>query len=440
MRCYPFFAIFVLHLFKHSHIRKLKMSIFYLSFKNCFAKPLTTLLTTVLFALGVGLTVFLLLFNTQIETQLDRNLAGIDLMVGAKGSPMQMVLSGIYHIDNPTGNIKLQDVAFLMRNPNVKQTIPQALGDAFRGFRICGTSHAYVDLYDGKLAEGLLWSKDFECTIGSEVAAKTHLQVGNPLVSAHGLAEGGEAHAEQPFKIVGILKPTGTVLDQLVLTSVASVWDMHNTHHGAQNDAQNDARNQGAIAGDSVRTTDDMQREITSLLVFYKDRSSLMSLNLPRLINQNTVLQAASPIAETARLYQLIGNGTQLLSVLGYLIGLLSAFSVFIALLNALRDRQYELALMRMLGGGRSILFRTILIEGFILALFGAISGFILAHLALHGIHYFAPSNWHYQFTGRIFLYQEIYIFFAALCIGLLAAFFPALRAAQTEIATTLKR
>ena len=88
-----------------------------------------------------------------------------------------------------------------------------------------------------------------------------------------GLAQGGDAHAEQPFKVVGILKPTGTVLDQLVLTSVASVWDMHNTHNGAQPEA--------TIAGDSVRTNDDMQREITSLLVFYKDRNSLMSLNLP---------------------------------------------------------------------------------------------------------------------------------------------------------------
>jgi putative ABC transport system permease protein len=405
------------------------MSIFYLSFKNCFAKPLTTLLTTILFALGVGLTVFLLLFNYQIERQLDNNLADIDLMVGAKGSPLQMVLSGVYHIDNPTGNIKLQDVAFLMRNPNVKKTIPQALGDAYQGFRICGTSHAYVDLYKGELAEGFLWKKDFECTIGSAVAAQTGLQVGNPVVSSHGLAHDGEAHSEQPFKVVGILKPTGTVLDQLVLTSVASVWTMHN-----------ETEEEATIAGDSLRATDDMQREITSLLVFYKDKTSLMSLNLPRLINQNTTLQAASPIAETARLYQLIGNGTQVLNALGFLIALLSAFSVFIALLNALRDRQYELALMRMLGGSRSTLFLVILLEGLLLALLGAIGGFILAHIVLACLNSFAPNTWHYQFTGRIFLKQEIYIFIIALFIGLIAAFIPALRAAKTDIASTLKR
>ena len=408
------------------------MFILYLSFKNCFAKPLTTLLTTILFAIGVGLIVFLLLFNTQIERQLDKNLADVDLMVGAKGSPLQMVLSGIYHIDNPTGNVKLQDVAFLMRNPNVRQTIPQALGDAFRGFRICGTSHAYVDLYKGECAEGFLWTKDFECTIGSEVAARTGLQVGNPLVSAHGLAEGGDEHSEQPFKVVGILQPTGTVLDQLVLTSVASVWDMHNahdTHH----------ENEAIIPGDSLRSTDDMQREITSLLVFYKDKTSLSALNLPRLINQNTNLQAASPLGETARLYQLIGNGTQMIGALGYVIALLSAFSVFVALLNALRERQYELALMRLLGGSRSILFRTILVEGVLLAFIGTLGGFVLAHTVLAFLDKFAPTNWHYQFTGYLFLQEEIYIFCAALLIGLLAAFIPAVRAAQTDIATTLQ-
>jgi putative ABC transport system permease protein len=410
------------------------MFILYLSIKNCFAKPLTTLLTTILFAIGVGLIVFLLLFNTQIERQLDKNLADIDLIVGAKGSPLQMILSGVYHIDNPTGNVKLQDVAFLMRNPNVRQTIPQALGDAYRGFRICGTSHAYVDLYKGECAEGFLWEKDFECTIGSEVAAKTGLQIGNPLVSAHGLAEGGEEHAEQPFKVVGILQPTGTVLDQLVLTSVASVWDMHNAHTAAIHE------NEAAIAGDSLRTTDDMQREITSLLVFYKDKTSLSALNLPRLINQNTTLQAASPLGETARLYQLIGNGTQLMGALGYVIALLSAFSVFVALLNALRERQYELALMRLLGGSRSVLFRSILVEGIILAFIGTVGGFALAHTVLAWLNHFAPANWHYQFTGYLFLQEELYIFGGALLVGLLAAFIPAVRAAQTDIATTLKR
>ena len=208
-----------------------------------------------------------------------------------------------------------------MRNPNVEKTIPQALGDSYRGYRICGTSHAYIDLYKGKLADGFLWKNDFECTIGSAVADATGLQIGNPVVSSHGLVAGDE-HNAQPFKVVGILRPTGTVLDQLVLTSVASIWGLHGETHGHDE----------GISGDSLRATDDMEREITSLLVFYKDKTSLTALNLPRLINQNTLLQAASPIAETARLYQLVGNGTQLLHVLAYMISFLSALSLFIAL------------------------------------------------------------------------------------------------------------
>ena len=203
------------------------MSIFYLSCKNCFAKPLTALLTWLLFALGAGLVVFLLLLNYQIERQFDRNLAGVDLVVGAKGSPLQLILSGIYHLDNPTGNIKLQDVAFLTHNPHIKTTIPEALGDAYQGYRVCGTSHAYADLYHARLAQGFLWNKDFEVTLGATIAQKTGLTLGSTFASSHGLSTDGEAHAEHTYKVVGIFEHTGTVIDQLILTSVASIWEMH---------------------------------------------------------------------------------------------------------------------------------------------------------------------------------------------------------------------
>ena len=408
------------------------MSLLYLSWKNCFAKPLTFLLTWVLLALGVGLMVFLCLINYHLEQQFDRNLAGIDLVVGAKGSPLQLILSGIYHIDNPTGNIKLRDAAFLMRNPNISQTIPQALGDSYEGFRVCGTNHAYAKLYKTRLQkESKLWDKDFEVTIGSTVAAQCGLKVGSELVSSHGLTlEDENKHAEHPYKVVGIFEPNGSVIDQIILTSISSVWQMH----------QHNEAPKGAPQADSLQTADDLDREITSLLVFYKDKTSLTALNLPRLINQNTPLQAGSPVMETHRLYDLVGNGTLLLRWISYLIAAVSALSVFIALLGALHDRRYELALMRTMGASRRTLFTGILLEGFIIASLGTVGGFVLGHAGAQIAGYFIQKTWHYSLNGAVFLKIEPYIAAFALLLGVVAAFIPAVKAARTDVIANLKR
>ncbi len=406
------------------------MNLFYLAHKNLVSRPLSAVLTVVLFALGVGLITFLFLLNHQLEKQFDRNLAGIDLVVGAKGSPMQLILSSIYHLDVPTGNIKIADVGFLMRHPSVAKTIPQALGDSYHGFRICGTNHAYLDLYQARLKEGYLWDKDFEVTIGSTVAQQTGLKMGDEFVSSHGIADEGDEHHEHKYKVMGILAPTETVLDQLVLTSIASVWAIHG--HG------NTSEQSTEIATDSVRSTDDLQREITTLLVFYKNKSSLTALNLPRLINQNTPMQAASPVMETARLYQLMGNGFQLFEWLAYLIAIVSAFSVFIALFNALRARRYELAVMRVMGASRSKLFRSIIIEGLLMAFGGIVIGLAIAHFAVHSLSWLFSKTWHYNFTGKLFLPSELVIISVALLIGFCAAVLPAIQAAKTDISKTL--
>ena len=399
----------------------------YLAHRNLISRPLNALLTVVLFALGVGLIVFLALINYQLETQFDRNLAGIDLVVGAKGSPMQLILSSIYQLDVPTGNVKIADVGFLMRHPAVAKTIPQALGDSYKGFRICGTNHAYLDLYRGRLTEGYLWDKDFEVTIGSTVAAQTGLKTGDTFTSAHGIASEGDEHTEHNYRVMGVLAPSETVLDQLVLTSVASIWQMHRHEAAAQTSPT-----------DSLQSNDDLQREITSLLVFYKEKSSLTALNLPRLINQNTPMQAASPVMETARLYQLMGNGFQLFQLLGYLIAVISAISVFISLFNTLRARQYEIAVMRVMGASRTKLFRSILYEGLLMSLGGALLGIAIAHLALESLTWLFAKTWHYSFTGRLFLPLEALIILFALCLGIVAASLPAAIAARTDISKTL--
>ena len=161
---------------------------------------------------------------------MQREAAGIDLVVGAKGSPLQIVLAGVYHADVPPGNIPLAAVEELARDPRVREVIPMAMGDSFRGFRIVGTVPAFVAHYAARLHAGGLWAAPLEAVLGSEAAQRTGLAVGSSFAGSHGLAEGGGEHGDRAYRVVGVLAPTGTVIDRLVLTGMDSVWAVHDAH------------------------------------------------------------------------------------------------------------------------------------------------------------------------------------------------------------------
>src|SRR5690606_5156032 len=146
------------------------------------------ILGILLTAFGTGILCVLLLTSRQIEDQLENNSRGIDLVVGAKGSPIQLILSSIYHMDNPTGNISLADARKLAANPMVRLAVPLSLGDNYRGHRMVGTDSTFLQLYGLELAEGRLWNDDFEAVIGADVARKNGLKIGDNLYGSHGLS------------------------------------------------------------------------------------------------------------------------------------------------------------------------------------------------------------------------------------------------------------
>jgi putative ABC transport system permease protein len=208
------------------------MNTFILSYKNLKAKPLNTVLNLLLFSTGIFMISLLLLIKTGIEDQLENNTGSVDLVVGAKGSPLQLILSSLYHVDYPTGNIKLSEAEKLNENPLIKQTIPLALGDNYQGFRIVGTNHDYAVLYKGNLSNGSLWDANFEVTIGAKVARETGLKLGDRFAGVHGfMAESGHVHEESKYVVTGVFEESGNLLDQLILTNVESVWEIHHHHH-----------------------------------------------------------------------------------------------------------------------------------------------------------------------------------------------------------------
>src|SRR5262249_1140250 len=153
----------------------------------------------------------------------------------------------------PTGNIPLSAAERIERNPLIREAVPVSIGDSVRGLRIVGTTPAYAEFYHAELARGHFWRAPMQVVLGANAAQELHADIGQEFVGQHGLASGGEMHAAFPYRVVGVLKPTGSVIDRLVLTDMQSVWTIHE-HEAAQ------------IAAESGAAAPAHEHEITALL------------------------------------------------------------------------------------------------------------------------------------------------------------------------------
>ena len=466
------------------------MNTFLLGIRTVRRRPLPAVLTVLLLALGIATVVVVLLFQRALEDRLGRDARGIDLVVGAKGSGLQLVLSSVFHADVPTGNVRLPELRDIASHPMVAGVIPLSLGDSYEGFRIVGTTHDYLSHYGGAMAHGRLWERPMEAVLGSRAARDTGLRAGDSFVGAHGLG-GGSAllHGDQPFEVVGVLRETGTVLDRLVLVDSTSVWIVHAVHdatgplpqgQGLREDATGDAdsgdrdvrETRGEPAGGSATTASGRTAnagigvsglpagagttasgetantgggvsglpagdgEITALLVRF--RTPLAAITLPRAINTGTALQAASPAQETARLFLLMGTGLDVFRAFAAVLVAASALSLFIALWHAMHEQRYDLAVMRTLGATRGRILRFVLAQGAVLGVTGAAIGVALGHAAG-----WLAAEWldraRSVSVGTLgWAPEEGLVVAGAVLIALVAATVPAMRAYRLDVITVL--
>jgi putative ABC transport system permease protein len=387
------------------------------------ARPLLTLLHVAMLAIGVGTMILLLLFTSQAGERLERDARPVDLVVGAKGSPLQLIMSAVLHVDVPTGNISHAEALRLAANPMVASATPISLGDGFRGFRIVGTDASFLSPYGARGAQGKSFAEPMEALLGATVARRSGLAPGAQLVGTHGLAASGTAHEEHPYRVVGVLAPTGTVVDRLVLTPLASVWEVHDEHRG----------DVPAHEG-----KDEPKREITALLVKY--RTPLAAAILPRLVNSTTSMQAASPAYEMARLMNLLGVGVDVLRVFAIVLMATAAASMFVALMSALQERRYDLALLRMLGARPATLFALLACEGVTLVVAGVILGLLLGHACASVLGGWIARAQPWSITGLAWDGAEAWVVLGVLAAGAATSLIPALLAYRRDPALLLKR
>jgi putative ABC transport system permease protein len=366
-------------------------------------------------AIGVAIISLVSSLGRQMEKQLTGNITGIDMVLGAKGSPLQLILSAVFHLDAPTGNIPLNEALQYAKNPLVKNFIPLSYGDNFEGFRIIGTDKRFISFYFPDNSES--FPGEMEVLLGNQVAESSGLKTGDTFESSHGLDAAGDDRHEHPYKVAGILPASGTVADRLVITPLESVWHLH--EHG---DAE----------------PEDLHQEITAALVTF--RSPMGTMTIPRQVNENSSMQAALPSIEINRLLSLFDSAIQIARYLAYLIVVVSGISVFISLYNSLKDQRNEKALMMSLGAARSRVFGMLLLEGITLSVLGYVGGILLGRWTLWLLKYITRS----PYLQRIDLFEnnpaEIYLLVLALVIGAISATLPALGVYRINIAQTLAR
>ncbi|MDC3091531.1 ABC transporter permease [Rickettsiales bacterium] len=457
---------------------------------------LNSFLSILLTAFGVSIALLVTQFGDHLQKRLTSDGKGIDIVVGAKGSPLQLILSSIYHIDIPNGNIDYQLAQNIVDHPQIKKVIPLALGDNWKGYRIVGTTHDYIKHYSAKVSKGNLWNDKFEAVVGSSVS----LKMNERFQGAHGLLEGGDIHEDIRYTVTGVMKPTGTVLDRLILTSLDSVLEIHghehvnqdkhedghkshedheeheehvNGHKSHEDHEENEEHMNGHKSHEdheeheehwksykqkdhqghenhkedinkvenkkSIATYDNknslISPEITALLLTTK--SPIANMNLPRLINQESSLQAANPAFEITRLTSMLGLGSKTFKMVSIILISISALSIFSGLAGNMENRIGDLSILRAIGYSKKRIFKIITLEGMIIILNGIFLGIIMGLGGFKIItEIITPLNIsHANISLNMnFLLIIVTVFIA----GLVAAIFPAYHYSKVSLANQL--
>ena len=428
------------------------MSLLRLALANLGVSTLSSAVNVLLLALGTASIAILLLASAQLSSALSRNAAGIDLVIGAKGSPLQLVLAGVYHADVPAGNIPSEALERWAAHPMVASAIPLSLGDSYKGFRIVGTVPNFASLYDAQISQGDFWEHPFEAVIGSRVSRTTGLTVGDSFVGVHGLSDDGELHEDSRYHIVGQFESTDSVLDGLIVTSTESVWLMHSSH--AHDDHEEEHHDGGEAHDDheedhydSEEAHDDHEEEHHDVELQHGDEITLMlirlssplgSLSLPREVNAESELQAASPPYEIARLLQIVGVGINWLNAFAIILVIGAALSIFAALYASLRARRHDLAVLRCLGATRGELFYLLFVEGLLLTIAGIFVGLFIAHGGMELLGHWLGEGQGISFSGWTWAEEEVLLVGGLLLTGSLTAMLPAWQAYSADVARTL--
>ena len=388
------------------------------------SRLLTTSLTVASIALSVTLLVGIEHVRAGVRESFAGTIKGTDLIVGARGGSLQVLLSSVFGIGSPSGGVKMSTFERWQKHRAVKWAVPYTLGDSHRGFRVVGTTAEFYERYryraDGRVtfASGHPGATDRDVVVGSEVAEKLRYAIGSPVLVTHGMRDiGTSTHASHPFTVVGVLKRTFTPIDRSVFITLAGVEAMH------------EGFEKPAAAPDAHE--DD---QITSFFVGTKNRFE--ALMLQREMNTDLVepLTAVIPGVALGELWQNIGSAEVGLRVIALFAVLIGLTGMLVSLYSSLEARRREMAIFRAIGAGPRTIVSLLVLESGLLSLLGCVLGvaFVYAGLLLgqgpieqrFGLHLAITPLGTVEWT-----YLAI-----VLTAGMVIGFVPALKAYRTSL------
>ena len=411
------------------------MNTFRIVYKNIKQRSLSSMLTILSVLLGVGLVTAILILKNEIEDVFNQAATGYEIIVGPKGSSLQLTLSTVYQVGLPIQNMPLKVYDLLKNDKRVRLAIPYVFGDNYKNFRITGTVSELFSEFEYKkgirykLDEGSFFSNDFEAVIGKEVADKTGLKTGDTFSGSHGIEsyEGASEHSEKKFKVTGILSRTFTPSDRIIFVSMNSVWELHN--HENENNGSEDHH----IISDSMKT-------ISAVLL--KLKSPVFFDLLRRQINENKYeginAQAVLPLFEIKQLFDIIGNINSVILVIAYLVIFTAAVSILVSIYNSMNERMREIAIMRSLGARRFLIMKIIIFEGMFLSAAGALLGCIAGHAAVFFLQEKISGLSGIKISGFVFSMFEVYLITGTVILGIIVSIIPAVKAYRTDVSKNL--
>ena len=351
---------------------------FKFAIKNLLTRKSKFLITMI--AIFVSTVIVLFSYNVarQINDGMITTATYYDVVVGPNGSSTDLVLSAMFFTGTLSDTVDASVYNEISESRDVMKIVPIATGDNYRGNKIIGTTS---DLLDDKiLKDGVMFEEPFEIVIGSNVAKKYNLNVGDDVVAAHGVSEGSHSHENSPYKVTGILEKTYTVYDDVLFTSPESVWNVHE-HHDEEDVESFSGEHTEHDEHEEHEEHSEHYGEYTALLI--KTRNPSAALTLIDDVNKLPGVLAVNPSTVLRSLMESIDTTTVIVYVLCAIIAVMSFIIIYMINLMIMQDLRKDIVLMRLLGLKRKIITEIVLIQNALTSLIAMVLSFVFTRVAL---------------------------------------------------------
>lgn len=469
------------------------MSLWKIAWRSIQHRALASALTAFSMALGVALVVAVLVIHSVIDQSFRRSAQGYDLIVGPEGSPLELVLTTVYHLGKPIGTIshkQYMDVAFGQYARDIELAIPICTGENYKGYRIIGTVPEFFDKleyrdgqhYEFSAGNNFSAAGFYEAVVGATAARKAGLVVGSEFRPTHGLEEGQGAEHD-PFTVVGVLAPTGTPNDRAIFINIEGFYLMH--EHGEGEDHAHDA-DEPAAAGTAQDAHDDHAHEegaqgdgaegehahgegangegganghedlaheghthgeegaldhraVSAVLILTNQADPTRRIALPRWISEQAGIQAVAPAEVITNLFQgIVGNVQLVLMVLAVLVVIVAGIGMLVSIYNSMSDRRHEIAVMRALGARRNTVMSIVLLESILLSLGGGAAGVLIGHALTGALAPLIMEHTGVVVSALQFQWAELILIPGLVVLATVVGYLPAVIAYKTDVAQSL--